>query len=298
MTAFRLAAYSLLIILSAGALPPRVSAQAVNELPRAEYYVARELFRVGRTQEAADGFKAALNRAQRFGDKYWVDSIPPLIMLGECYYQQGDLALALEQYDGALMLALANPGWINQLQVSAEPLADLESTNKGIQWFTKSRAVRAVVVPAGVQIAIEPAQPLAVPPVGGAAPINLVTQLDVSEVLHTMGIALMRRWEVLGPLAKYSPLNGALDALFARGPNPPVPWLVSSWKVLQGISGLASKTPVDSHQLLQDGSLIGKQADYYLSSLALLMQGKLEAREGNYAAAIVHLQDAALVAAQ
>ncbi|MCC7338908.1 MAG: CHAT domain-containing protein [Pirellulaceae bacterium] len=298
MTAFRLAAYFLLIILSAVARPPCISAQAVNELPRAEYYVARELFRVGRILEAADGFKAALNRAQRVGEKYWIDSIPPLVMLGECYYQQGDLALALEQYDGALMLALANPGWINQLQVTSEQLADLESTNKGIQWFTRSRAVRAVVVPAGVQINIEPAQPPVAPQVGGAAPTTLVTQLDVSEVLHTMGIALMRRWEVLGPLAKHSPLNGALDTLFARGPNPQVPWLVSSWKVLQGIHGLASPTPVDSPQLLHDGSQIGKQADYYLSSLALLMQGKLEAREGNYAAAIVQLQDATLVAAQ
>lgn len=297
MTALRLAAYLLLTILFAFARSPRISAQAVDELPRAEYYVARELFRVGRTMEAADGFKAALNRARRLGEKRWIDSIPPLIMLGECYYQQGELALALEQYDAALILALENPGWISQLQVSTEQIAELEPTSKTIQWFTKSRALRAVVVPAGVQIAIEPAPSLVAPQGGGAAPIHLVTQLDVSEVLHTMGIALMRRWEVLGPLAKHSPLCGALDALFARGPNPPVPWLVSSWKVLQGISGLASKTPVDSRQLLRDGALIGKQADYYLSSLALMMLGKLDARDGNYAAAIVHLQDATLVAA-
>ena len=297
MTALRLAALSLLTILMAFARSPQVSAQAVSELPRAEYYVARELFRVGRTVEAVDGFKAALNRARRIGEKRWIDSIPPLIMLGECYYQQGDLALALEQYDGALMLALENPSWIAQLQVSMEQLAELESSNKGIQWFTKSRPLRAVVIPAGVQIAIESAPSQVAPPSGGVAPLGIVTQLDVSEVLHTMGIALMRRWEVLGPLAKHSPLSGPLDALFARGLNPPVPWLVSSWKVLQGISGLASKTPVDSHQLLRDGAQIGKQADYYLSSLALMMLGKLEAREGNYTAAIVHLQDTAVVAA-
>jgi tetratricopeptide (TPR) repeat protein len=275
---------------------PQASAQAVSELPRAEYYVARELFRVGRTLEAADGFKAALNRARRIGELRWIDSIPPLIMLGECYYQQGELAQALEQYDSALMLALANPGWIDQLQVSTEQLAELESTSKGIQWFAKSRPVHAVVVPAGVQIAIDPTQAQVTPQGGVVAPVSLVTQLDVSEVLRTLGIALMRRWEVLGPLAKHSPLSGPLQALLARNPKQPVPWLVASWKVLQGIAGLASQAPVDSRQLLREGALIGNQADYYLSSLARLTLGKLEARQGNYVAAIEHFQDALLVA--
>ncbi len=297
MTALRLAILSLLSILFTFAPAPAASAQAVSELPRAEYYVARELFRVGRTLEAADGFKAALNRARRVGEKRWIDSIPPLVMLGECYYQQGDLALALEQYDGALMLALENPSWIDQLQVSAEPLAELESPNKGIQWFDKSRPLRAVVVPAGLQIATDPGQTQLAPQGGGAAPLSLVTQLDVSEVLRTMGIALMRRWEVLGPLAKHSPLSGPLNALFARRPNPSIPWLVSSWKVLQGIGGLASPTPSDSHLLLRDGALIGKQTDYYLSSLALTVLGKLEANEGNYAAAIALYQEATTIAA-
>ncbi len=298
MTALRIAALSLLAIPFSFARPQQVAGQVVSESPRAEYYVARELFRVGRTLEAAEGFNAALSRAQRIGAKRWVDSIPSLIMLGECYYQQGDLALALEQYDGALMLALENPGWINQLQLSSEQLAELESTGKAIPWFTNARAVRAVVVPSGVPISVEPMQSAATPQGGVGGPVSLVTQLDVSEVLHTMGIALMRRWELLGPLASRSPLSAPLDALFSRGPSPSVPWLVSSWRVLQGISGLASQKPVDSRQLLRDGALIGKQADYYLSSLALLVLGKLEALDRNYTAAISHFRDATSVAAQ
>ncbi len=59
-------------------------AQAVSSLPRAEYYLAKELFGAGRMQDAADGFRAALAGARRVGETRWVDSVPPNVMLGEC----------------------------------------------------------------------------------------------------------------------------------------------------------------------------------------------------------------------
>ncbi len=274
-----------------------VQAQPVSELPRAEYYVARELFRVGRTLEAAEGFKAALTRSRRIGEQRWIDSIPPLVMLGECYYQQGNLALSLEQYDSALMLALANPGWINQIEIQVEQLTELEPSTKGINWFTKSRPTRTVYVPPGNQIAIDPTQAQVTPQGGVVAPVSLITQLDVTELLRTMGVALMRRWEALGPMAKHSPLADPLDALFAQPPKQQVPWVLSSWRILQGLSSLSSPVAGDARQLLRDGTLIGNQSDYYLSSLALLVLGKLDARDRNHQAAMVNFQDAALLAA-
>ncbi len=298
MTALRSLHHALLLLLTLLATIQTLRAQPVSELPRAEYYVARELYRIGRTLEAADGFQTALNRARRLGEGRWVDSIPPLIMLGECYYQQGNLAQALEQYDAALMLALANSGWIDQVEVQSEQLAELEAHAKGIGWFTKSRPTQAVIVPAGLQLSVDPTAAQVTQQGGVIAPVNLVTQLDVTEVIRTLGIALMRRWEVLGPLAKHSPLAAPLEAMFARNPRQQVPWLNASWRVLQGASSLASPNRVDSRQLLREGTLIANQADYYLSSLALLILGKLDAREGNYPAAIINLQDASLLAAQ
>ncbi len=123
-------------------------AQAVSDLPRAEYYVAKELFGAGRMTEAAAGFDAALGLARQVGSERWVDSIPPLVMLGECYYQQGNVSLAMEQYDAALMLALANPSWIDQIEVATEQLPILESTAaKAINWFARSRPSLPVVIP-------------------------------------------------------------------------------------------------------------------------------------------------------
>ncbi len=277
--------------------PDRLQAQATGDMPRAEYYMARELFRVGRTLEAADGFTVSLNRARRIGEQRWIDSIPSLVMLGECHYQRGELALALEQYDSALMVLLANPTWVDQLELSNAPLPAFDAVSKGIQWFPKSRPMRAVAVPVGLPIAVDPASPRITAQPGGASASGPAVHLDVSEVLRTTALALMRRWETLGPLAKHSPLSGPLDALFTRNSNQQAPWFVASWRVLQGISSLASQAPVDSRQLLRQGALVGNLSDYYLSSLALLVLGKLEARDGNYAAANVLFQDATLVAA-
>jgi tetratricopeptide (TPR) repeat protein len=297
MTALQTHARALYVVLGCLAWSSPLLAQPVSDLPRAEYYVARELFRVGRTLEAADGFRTALNRARRVGEQRWVDSIPPLIMLGECHYQQGNLSLALEQYDAALLLALSNPGWIDQVEVQVEQLAELESTKK-VNWLSKSRQTKTVVVPAGLQLSVDPTQAQPTPQGGVLAPVSLVTQLDVTEVLRTMSIALMRRWEVLGPLAKHSPLAAPLDAMFARNPMQVAPWLTASWKVLRGVSSLGSNAQVDARQLVREGTLIANQADYYLSPQALLVLGKLDARDGNYPAAIVSFQDAALLAAQ
>lgn len=272
-------------------------AQATSDMPRTEYYVARELFRVGRTLEAADGFALSLNRARRVGDQPWIDSIPSLVMLGECHYQRGELALALERYDSALMVLLANPTWVEQFQLSTEVLPSFEAASKGIQWFTKSRPMRAVAVPIAIPINADPTQSRSTAQSGSAAASGPTTHLDVSEVLRTVALALMRRWETLGPLAKHSPLSGPLDALFTRDSYHQAPWFVASWRALQGMSALGSQAPVDSRQLLRQAALVGNQSDYYLSSIVLLVLGKLEAREGNYAGAVVHFQDASLVAA-
>lgn len=272
--------------------------QAVSELPRADYYVARELFRMGGTREAAEGFKSAFNRARRVGDQRWIDSIPPLVMLGECYYQQGSLAAALEQYDAALMLALQHPQWTDQIEIADQQLVELEGFAKGIDWFAKSRPTRPVAIPQGIQIAIDPTAASVVAPGAVVAPVSLVTRLDATEVMRTMAIALTRRWQILGPLSQHSPMTEPLDALLARPPQQTAPWLQASWTALQGLGGLSSPTARDSKERLRAATLIRNEFDYYLSAHCLVVLASLEANEGKYQAAISNLQDATLLAAQ
>lgn len=278
--------------------PSRALAQAVSELPRAEYYAAKEFYGAGRTLEATEGFRAALNRARRIGEQRWVDSIPPLVMLGECYYEQGSLALALEQYDAALMLALANPGWINQIEVGVEQLPELEGVAKGINWFPKSNPSRSVAVPEAVQIAVDPTQAQVGPQGNVVAPISLLTRLDATEIFRTLAVALQRRWQVLGPLSKHSPLSEPVSKLFLNDPLQQTAWVNHAWLILRGLSQLSIGAPAGANTQLRAGATLPNQFDYFMTARALITLAELNAASGNYQAAIVSLQDAALVAAQ
>ncbi|MCR9291923.1 MAG: CHAT domain-containing protein [bacterium] len=271
--------------------------QLVSELPRPEYYVAKEVFGDGRIADAADGFETVLERARRLGDNRWIDSIPALVMLGECYYQQGNLQMALESYDAALMLALAYPEWVNRIQVPAEQLPALENIPKGIDWFPKSSSSRPVVIPEAVQLTVD----LALGAADNQSPqaataIGVATRLDATEVIRTLGLALLRRYQTLGPLAAHSPLVAPLDQYFSRPPSAPAAWLQSSWSVLRGLNQLAMGSD-DAVRLLRTGRLLGNQFEYFLTPMSMLSLAEVESRQGNYQAAISLLQEASLVSA-
>ena len=53
----------------------------------------------------------------RIEEQPWIDSIPPMVMLGESYFHVGKVGtLAMEQYDKALEIALAyRSNWIEQV---------------------------------------------------------------------------------------------------------------------------------------------------------------------------------------
>ncbi|MEZ6133553.1 MAG: hypothetical protein R3C53_01455 [Pirellulaceae bacterium] len=273
-----------------------VLGQAISDLPRAEYYVAKELYGVGRTGDAVAAFNSAIKVARRVGQDRWIDSIPPMVMLGECYYQQGNLALALEQYEAALSIGLAHPTWIDQIEVGVEQLPPLDALAKSPSWFARTQPFAPVAIPEGVQIAIDPTG--AAPGPGGTivAPVSLITRLDATEVLKTLGIAMMRRAQILGPLAKHSPMSAPLEKLFAHSPRQQAPWVHASWRVLRGIS-VQSLSGADSPELLREGVTILGKLDYFMSPLALLVLGQRDAREGKYQAAISNLQDASILAA-
>lgn len=281
-----------------GVIEPAAQGQAVSELPRAEYYVAKELYGAGRTLEAAEGFQVALNRGRRVGDVRWVDSVPPMVMLGECYYRQGNLAMALEQYDAALMLTLNNQNWINQVEVGVEQLPLLEGVAKGIDWFSKSQGSRPVAIPEAVQIAVDLSQAQAAPGGGVVAPVGMLTRLDATEVIRTLGIALQRRWQIFGPLAEKSPLAEPMVQYFSNPPRQQSAWLQSSWAVLRGLSELSSQSKVAAAESIRSGVLLGGEYDYFMSPIALLTLAEMEARQGNLPAAITILQDASLMAAE
>jgi len=282
-----------LLILAQSLVQPteQLHAQSVAEAPRAEYYLARELYETGRLADASEGFQLALQRSMRVRDQAWIDSIPPMVMLGESYFQMGKVAQAMEQYDAALMVALAHPMWIEQVAAPVE-LQPLDSKTKGINWFTPSRATQSTMTPQPSQLSVTPAA------AGVGQPLAVSTRVDSAEVLRTMGLALVRRNEILGPLAKHSPLAEQLKALFERDLAQPALWAKSAWRLLRGFHALSVPSDVDPLMLISENALIGGNINYFMTPLALIELGKYQWFQKDIATALPHWQDASLIAAR
>jgi tetratricopeptide (TPR) repeat protein len=272
-------------------------AQPLGDLPRPTYYVARELFRMGDNQGAAAGFERVISVSRQLIPDGWIDLIPPHVMLGECLYQQGNLSAALEQYHIALDIALRYPAWLNQFNLGDSTVAVTDISAKGINWFRLSFPSSSLAVPDSVQLQIDISQTKTDSQGNITAPVNLVTRLDSSEVLRALGIALVRRWQILGPLAQNSAISDQLVQYFSLNLQQPHPWANMSWGTLRGLA-LLTRDEQQARQQLRSTYQIRGNFDYFLSPLSLMVQGKIAANRGEYQAAISHLQDATLLAAQ
>lgn len=269
----------------------RTLGQAAGEAPRAEYYLARELFETGRLADAAEGFRVTLSRSMRIREKPWIDSIPPMVMLGESYFHLGKVALAMEQYDAALAVALEYPNWLEQIAAPTE-LLPLDNKSKGINWFTPSLPTHPTATPEAGQLSVDLVNQ------AGVGPTALSAKVDSAEVLRTLGLALVRRGEVLGPLAKYSPLAQPLTELLGRDVAQRAEWAKSSWRLLRGLHGLSVARDADPIAIIKSNALIGNNIDYFMTPLALLQLGKHQWMHKDVATALPYLQDASLIAAR
>ena len=267
------------------------TSQTPPELPRLEYYIARDLYDAGNIGEATEGFRVAMNRGQQVNQQRWIDSVPALVMLGECYYQQGAIWQALEQYDAALAVALTFPTWSDALR-TAEVQAEVPSDLKGINWTKLARRTQLVRVPRTTLVTLDQAS--AKSALGGVT----VLRVDGCEVLRCLAVALQRRIQLLGPLARHSPLSAPLVQLFGKAPQSGPAWLQSSYRALSGLALLAVGDDVQAKAMLTAGSTIDKQSDYFLTPQCLLALASLDVKQGNDASALGRLGDASLRAAQ
>ena len=91
-------------------------AGAPREYPGTEYQLALGVYYQGDFATALKGFQAAARSGIRSTEGRWVDSICYYAMAGECYFQMGEPALALEQYTAALNQLLAHRFWMLRVE--------------------------------------------------------------------------------------------------------------------------------------------------------------------------------------
>src|SRR4030095_4215849 len=113
--------------------PPPAPAQApIRSAPHDGYWTCSAPFYDGDFRTAAKSFREAAKdgifNLSLSTPGPWIDAICYHAMVGECHYQMGNLADALDEYSAALKFFLAHRNWM--LQIDFPPGIDPEQNSK------------------------------------------------------------------------------------------------------------------------------------------------------------------------
>jgi tetratricopeptide (TPR) repeat protein len=273
----------------------------VKQYPSQEYYLAATHLENGELEEALAGFRESLQRAWRVGNIRFVDSIAPQVMAGECYYQQGNLTLALQQYEIALALQVELTGWSSRLNSNNQggvAATNPQPTVRGIQWGSNTRGTTLVSLPKFVPCMVGQVDTLEAARRGGVIiPAELI-RIDIGEVLRTLALAQYRRNQILGSLAPRYPLTASFRTAIQAEPGSGIPWIDACFRVNQGLAELPQGDPARAAQLMAAAQSTPDRIDHPCTAIALLAQADIQLSEDNLPVAGQLLLESSLVAAQ
>ncbi len=154
----------------------------------------------------------------------WIDSICYYTMCGECYYQMGQNARALDQYTAALKLYTAYYDWMIRVQFPATIVPGGVGSRAIVPWGSTRRPTRVGQFPAAFNTLQGQINNNAVVQQGGVVQAPMLVPIGVSEIVRTTTLAMRRRRELMGPVCKFDPLTNDLVKVLSTRPAPPNNW--------------------------------------------------------------------------
>jgi hypothetical protein len=253
-----------------------------------------EIYRSGDLEQAVDVLESALRSSRRDINGRWIDAIPPLAMLAECYWQLGDLVTAKQYLDQAFQIAIRSRGWLGR---------------SGFDQAIKGNVVRSKppwLWPAAASISVMPIvdrmpyrsgdvlteQRLAQ---GGTIQEQSIRPIDISEIMRTLAVAAHRRRIILGPLAKDDPLATSLleSTKYPAGLNAPIGrTLIGAMRAAEYFSSIQDERVLET----STSSAMPGGAAHPLTPIALMSHAQTVAT-GNQLAAVLDITGAAANAA-
>ena len=189
------------------------TAEAQDRLiPNRSYYTGFNDLYEGDYKSAVRMFRSEYRTAYQFGKKRYLDSVCALTMLGECNYRVGEYQTALQMYNEALTLyqGLESQGWQQRIQMPRTILPDTSAVQQArITWGTSQRPGRIANVPDVIpvmrgrldaSIVFETQQ-------GGVFDPAELRQVNVTEILRCVALAVNRRREIMGTTGRYDPVT-------------------------------------------------------------------------------------------
>jgi tetratricopeptide (TPR) repeat protein len=222
----------------------------------------------------------------------WVDSICYATMIGECFYQMGEPAKALDQYNSALKLSLAHKGWMLRVEFPDVIQPSASVVRNSITWGASQRNTQLARIPdrmSSFQGQMVTEQTIRA---GGAIAQPQLYPLNAKEVIRCIALALRRRREIMGPVCPHDPLTAQLVADFATYPTRPNHWSQAWVSCLQGLAYASIGKLEQAVSELNKSLVLAGQYDHDLTSMALLELGKLAFQQGQSQAAAGYFLEA------
>ncbi len=271
---------------------PGMDALGENQYPNQQYYVGLELYREGALSDASAAFGEALRQTRRDPNGRWIDAIPVHAMLGECFYQVGDLSAAIEQFDAALSLAIRHRGWINRIQWETAIKAGEIQPSPAASWAGKATPT-LVPFSQSLQLATG-SNNLEASYDRGSFESARVTLVDANEILKGLSISLYRRGIIFGPLAADFDIGRNALAAIEYPTNPNGRSVVGC---VRACGYFASRNDKDAlAESVTSSTMAGRV--HALTPLSLITAARVLASRDNFSEAVpVALQAAAAASA-
>ena len=265
-------------------------------MPHDGYYLSFGSYYEGDFRTALGRFREAARSGYASSEGRWIDSICYHTMLGECYYQMGDLANALDQYNSACKQYLADRDWMLRCEFPAG-LSPAQSVTTNITWGRSSRITTIGQFQDAYQSLQGNLNNEAVVQRGGVVAPAQLLPVRVGEIVRCTALAQSRRRELMGPACEYDPLTALMLDSLARRPAPPNNWS-QCWVELElGMALAAANKIPQAASELQKSLLAAGQFEHPMTCLGLLELGKLAFEQGKYDAAMTLFHEATISAA-
>ncbi len=285
------------MLLAALALGIRPGFAQLNtrSIPKPDYFAAFGSYYEGDYRTALKAFR---NVNVLRTPNVWVDSVCVHAMAGECLFQMGEQALALEQFTLAVQIFVANPGWTQRVRFP-DRIDPLQTTQLNLQpnWGVSARQVLYGNFPMRMEFMQGRVDNAAVLQTGGVVTPAEVRPVYVDEILRCTALAIRRRTQLLGVTAPYDPLSRSVLAAVQQPIVPSGHWSQCWAHCLIGLAQEAVGKPELAVKDLQRAISAGGRFDHPLTSTALIELGKLAYAAGDHRTAATSFYEATFPAA-
>ena len=219
---------------------PLGGTETLGVYPPDSYYQALLIYRDGDLDQTIDAFEISLRQTRRDINGRWLDAIPVLAMLGEVYWDAGNLEASNQAVEQAINIAIRYRGWLSGPIWNDLVRPGNRAVNPQFLWPGAASVNR---LPLADKMKFQSGQQLTERKLanGGRHEQYNIKTLDVVEVMRGLALACYRRRVIQGPLLDNDTVSNQLldSSRYPANLQAPVPRaLIGSLRAAEKFSAM------------------------------------------------------------